>query len=302
MRMGDLNAAEYGFLLLTSHLGNPGRKPLTVAQFRELMERSDKMKSRDISRDVDVYDFVSIGYSPKFAQHIINLLHDEVLLGWYLIQARKHDCVPITRATEEYPLILRKRLGMDAPGVLWAKGDLSLLDTPAIALVGSRNLREENLAFAEEVGRQAALQGLTLVSGNARGADKAAQNACLEAGGKVISVVADSLTVHKPRKNILYLSENSFDEVFTAQRALSRNRVIHALGRIVLVAQTDYQKGGTWDGTVKNLRNGWSPVAVFLDGSEAAAELEALGAYGILPEDLKDICSLQDNGQMGFGI
>ena len=293
---------ERGFLLLTCPLGDPGRKPLTVPQFRELTRRMEAFACDDPRRQLKPEDLKTMGYGDLFARHILKLLEEEDRLEGYLLAAEKLGIVPVTRATEEYPLILRKRLGMDAPGVLWAKGDLSLLDTPAIALVGSRDLREENLAFAEEVGRQAALQGLTLVSGNARGADKAAQNACLEAGGKVISVVADSLTVHKPRKNILYLSENSFDEVFTAQRALSRNRVIHALGRIVLVAQTDYQKGGTWDGTVKNLRNGWSPVAVFLDGSEAAAELEALGAYGILPEDLKDICSLQDNGQMGFGI
>ena len=293
---------ERGFLLLTCPLGDPGRKPLTVPQFRELTRRMEAFACDDPRRQLKPEDLKTMGYGDLFARHILKLLEEEDRLEGYLLAAEKLDIVPVTRATEEYPLILRKRLGMDAPGVLWAKGDLSLLDTPAIALVGSRDLREENLAFAEEAGRQAALQGLTLVSGNARGADKAAQNACLKAGGKVISVVADSLTIQKPRENMLYLSENSFDEVFTARRAISRNRVIHALGRIVLVAQSDYQKGGTWDGTVKNLRRGWSPVAVFLDGSEAAAELEALGAYGILPEDLKDICSLQGNEQMGFGI
>lgn len=300
--MKNLNAGEYGFLLLTSNLGNPGRKPLTGPQFRELMERSDKINYRDISRDVDVYDFVSIGYSPKAAQHIIDLLHDEVLLGWYMMQARKHACVPITRATESYPLIVRKRLGPDSPGCLWAKGDLSILNTPAIALVGSREIRPENRAFAEEVGRQAALQGLTLVSGNARGADKAAQNACLKAGGTVISVVADSLLSHKAKPNMLYLSELSFDEEFTAQRALSRNRVIHALGRITFVAQSDLHKGGTWDGTVKNLRHGWSPVACFRDGSGAAKELEQMGAYLVGVEDLKDFCALQQTESTLFDL
>lgn len=293
MQMKDLNAGEYGFLLLTSNLGNPGRKPLTGHQFWELMERSDYIRYRDISRDVDVYDFTSIGYSPKFAQHIMDLLHDEELLGWYLIQAGKRKIVPITRATKTYPLAIRKRLGGECPGVLWARGDLGILDTPAVSLVGSRELRQENRVFAEEVGRQAALQGLTLVSGNARGADKTAQNACLKAGGKVISVVADSLTAHRPRENMLFLSEWNFDEEFTAQRALSRNRVIHALGRITFVAQSDLRKGGTWDGTAKNLRHGWSNVACFRDGSEASKELEQMGAYLIGLEDLKDFCALQ---------
>ena len=291
--MKALTGAEYGFLLLTSHLGDPGRKPLSVAQFRELMHRWDQPTSRDLDRDVEEADFVSIGYSPKFARHIVELLQEQTLLDWYLTQAGKHGCVPITRATENYPLVVRKRLGADSPGVLWARGDLSLLDTPAIALVGSRELRQENRNFAEEVGCQAALQGLTLVSGNARGADKAAQTACLKAGGRVISVVADSLLARRPRENVLYLSENSYEEEFSAQRALSRNRVIHALGRIVFVAQSDLHKGGTWDGTAKNLRYGWSPVACFRDGSEASLELEQMGAYLIGKEDLKDFCALQ---------
>lgn len=292
--MKQLTAGEYGFLLLTSNLGNPDRKPLTCAQFRELTDRSKNMKSREISRDVDVYDFVSIGYSPKKAQHIIDLLHDEELLGWYMIRARKHNCIPVTRATESYPTIVRRRLGLDSPGCLWAKGDLSILNKPGVSLVGSRDLEEPNRKFAEEVGRQAALQGLVLVSGNARGADKAAQNACLEAGGQVISVVADSLCEHKPTDHMLFLSESSFDEPFSAQRAISRNRVIHTLGRMVFVAQSSLEKGGTWDGTVKNLRSGWSPVACYRDGSEAMTQLEQMGAYLINKEDVQDFGNLPE--------
>ncbi len=287
--MEALTGGEYGFLLLTSHLGNPERKPLTVAQFRELMLRSQNMHSRELSRDVDVHDFMSIGYGPKAAQHIVGLLQEKAQLNWYLGQARKNGIVLITRATEGYPLILRKRLGVDSPGCLWACGDLSLLERPAIALVGSRELREQNRRFAQEVGRQAAMQGLVLVSGNARGADKTAQNACLAAGGQVISVVADSLLNHRPGKDVLYLSEQSFDEPFSAQRALSRNRCIHALGRMVFVAQADVEKGGTWDGTAKNLRFGWSPVACFRDGSDAAVRLEQMGAYLVDAGDLEDI-------------
>lgn len=291
--MESLNAGEYGFLLLTSNLGNPGRKPLTVAQVRSLFERADDMKrGRDTARDVDVYDFTAIGYSPKVAQHIISLLHDEVLLQYYLDKARKAGCVPITRATSNYPLSVRKRLGLDSPGCLWAKGDVAILETPAIALVGSRELGKENSEFAAEVGRQAAKQGFALVSGNARGADKTAQSACLAAGGKVISVVADALTAHKKRENVLYLSESSFDEEFSTQRALSRNRVIHSLGQIVLVAQANLQKGGTWDGTSKNLRYGWSPVFCFDDGSDAAQVMEQMGATLIGMDDLADLPGL----------
>lgn len=277
--MWTLKGGEYGFLLLTSHLGNPDRKPLTVAQFRELLHRAGSLSVQNPDRDMDAEDFVAMGYGISQAQRIVELLHERELLDWYLKRAEKSGCFPITRATECYPLILRKRLGTDCPGVLWARGDLSVLETPAVSLVGSRELRAENRAFAQRVGCLAAERGLTLVSGNARGADQTAQNACRNAGGKVISVVADSLLSHEPKKNLLYLSENAFDEEFSAPRALSRNRIIHALGRITFVAQSSLERGGTWDGTVKNLRHGWSPAVCFRDGSEASVQLEQLGAY-----------------------
>ena len=287
--------SERGFLLLTSHLGDAERKPLTAAQFRELTKRVKGMPSGDLSRDVEASDFMAAGYSVGFAKHIVGLLQDEPLLDWYLARGEKQNCVCITRATQQYPLLVRRRLGADSPGVLWAKGDLSLLNTPSISLVGSRELREENWIFAEVVGRQAAIQGLTLVSGNARGADKAAQKACLEAGGRVISVVADSLAQHSSSERILYLSEDGFEEAFSAQRALSRNRVIHTLGQMVFVAQSDLGKGGTWDGTVKNLRQGWSTVACFRDGSKASVELEQMGAWLIGLEELSDLGGLKQN-------
>lgn len=292
-----MTGGEYGFLLLTSKLGNPDRKPLTVAQFRELFLRSEQLQREEESRNVAVSDLVAMGYGPQIAAHIVELLGEGMLLQHYLQKAKKAGCVPITRATECYPVALRNRLGLDSPGVLWTKGNLDLLNTPAIALVGSRNLRSANREFAKEVGRQAAKQGMTLVSGNARGADKTAQEACLEAGGKVISVVADSLEEHREKENILYLSEDVFDGAFSAQRALSRNRVIHCLGIKTFVAQCNLEKGGTWDGTTKNLQKGWSSVFCFDDGSSAVAELSQLGAKLIGISQMGDIAGLQPDTQ-----
>ncbi len=287
-----MNPRERGFLLLTSHLGDPERKVLTVAQLRSLALRMRDMEQPVESRELKEPDLTRLGFDGEFSERIVSLLEQEDLLDGYLSRAAAQNCVPITRVSNHYPQILRQRLGLDSPGCLWARGDVEILNTPAISLVGCRELSEPNREFAEAVGRQAAEQGLTLVSGNARGADRAAQEACLKAGGRVVSIVADSLNRVPPR-NLLYLSEDGFDEEFTAQRALSRNRCIHALGRMVFVAQSDLQKGGTWSGTVKNLRFGWSPVACFRDGSEAVAQLERMGAYQIGLEDLRDFTSLQ---------
>ena len=287
-----MTGAERGFLLLCCHLGNPERRPLTVAQFRKLARRVRDSEKAPDERELELSDLTHLGYSPEEGRRIITLLSEEALLKRYLSKAARHGCVPLTRLTPGYPRRILDALGDDAPGCLWARGDLSLLENPGIALVGSRELRPENERFAREVGTEAARQGLTLISGNAKGADRTAQDACLAAGGGVISIVADRLTDHVPLKNLLYLSEEGFDLEFSAQRALSRNRCIHALGIAAIAAQCSLQTGGTWDGSVKNLRHGWSPLCVFDDGSESAALLAEMGAEKIGFAELKDLRNL----------
>ena len=287
-----MNAKERGFLLLTSALGDPRRMPLTVPQFRTLANRVRTMDKPEQSRELTENDLVALGYDRKMALRITELLLGEGALTQYLHRGKTKDCFPISRVSEEYPLAVRKRLGLDAPGCLWTKGDRDLLQTPSVALVGSRDLAESNRVFAETVGREAARQGITLISGNARGADRTAQEACLKEGGRVICVIADGLQNYPLRKNILYLSEDGFDLPFSSQRALSRNRVIHSLGALTLVAQCTLGAGGTWNGALKNLRNHWSPVFVYEDGSEAAEKLGQMGATTVVTEQLSDMPSL----------
>ena len=109
----------------------------------------------------------------------------------------------------------------------------------------------------------------------------------------MICVVADKLEKHKKTGRVLYLSEEGFDLGFTAQRALSRNRIIHTMGVRTFVAQCTLGKGGTWDGTCRNLKNNWTPVFCFRDGSEASLELQSRGAKLVDILDLADISKLQ---------
>ena len=290
-----MTGPERGFLLLTSHLGNPQRKPLTHAQMRTLAQRVMDGPRPQEDRELIPADLVKLGYGTELAERIVALLSEEELLEHYLRRAAKFGCVPITSMSRGYPPVLREKLGFEAPGCLWAKGDLEILNAPRISLVGSRDLNPGNAEFAREAGRQAALQGFCLVSGNARGADRTAQEAAIAAGGQVISIVADALSERSPRKGVLYLSEDAFDEPFSSQRALSRNRCIHVLGEKVLAAQASFQHGGTWDGSVKNLRFSWSPLFCFRDGSPAAELLHQMGAQLICLDDLHDLKALESS-------
>ncbi len=273
-----MRPAERGFLLLTSCLGDPQRRPLSGPQLRQLAERLGATQRKNPDRELLMEDLVKLGYGREFAGRILALLSQEELLDCYLRKGAKKGCVPVTRLDPNYPQVLKARLGWESPGCLWAKGELSLLKKPKISLVGSREIHPANRQFAWEVGVQAAKRGYVLVSGNARGADRLAQSGCLKNGGQVICVVADALEDRERQENLLLLSEEDYDQGFSPQRALRRNRVIHALGEKTFVAQSDLGTGGTWSGTTQNLQKCWSPVVCFRDSSPASAELEQMGA------------------------
>lgn len=282
-----------GFVLLGSHLGDPDRRILSPSQLRTL---TDRMQRAGICHrgDLGLSDLRSLGYGPDMGTRILNLLSQQEEMEAYLRRGREAGCFPLTRGEEAFPALARKRLGGECPCCLFYKGDPSLLNTPAIALAGSRDLSAPNRAFAEEAGRQAAAHGMTLISGNARGADRAAQDACLAAGGKVISIVADDLLSKSADKNILYLSQEDYDLPFSSQRALSRNRLIHTMGYMTLVVQCALGHGGTWSGTAQNLQQGWSMVVCFRDGSPASLELQNRGAWLLDSSQLSELSNLRE--------
>lgn len=275
-----MRAAEEGLLLLCCQLPGQTEKPLTLAQLRELGKRARAFgpAGGDPMRDVTAADLRRLGYAKDEAQRITALLGREEALRAYLCAAESHGIFPVTRLDARFPARLRQSLGALCPAVLFAKGDASLLAARCVSVVGSRALRASGQAFAEQAGRMIAEAGRSLASGGAAGADTAAQQACLSAGGTAVVFPAGSLLDCSSRAGVLYLTEQAYDQPFSAQRALARNRLIHAMGEKVLVAQCTCGKGGTWEGTTENLRRGYSPVFVHDDGSDGASALIARGA------------------------
>lgn len=292
-----MTGGELGFLLLGSHLGDPERRPLSPVQLGRLWERV-AMQSQHSEGEVSLSYLRSLGYSQSDSLHLLRLLSQEKEAEAYVESARRQGFGCITRRSQNYPQILASTLGHRAPSVLWYKGDPGILNTTCISLVGSRDAARENLDFARAVGAEAAQQGLTLVSGGARGTDKVGQRACLDGGGNVICVIPDGFRDHHhPRKSLLYLSEDSFDLPFSARRALSRNHIIHILGEAVFVAQCGLH-GGTWDGTCTNLKSGWRPVYAYEKGVPDV--LLHMGANSVGMEQLEDLRGLFDRQEALF--
>jgi len=286
-----LTAAERGLLLLCCSLGDE-LLPLTMQQYRALRRMvRDYQKNTNVDRELCLEDLTAMGCSESEARRILTLLGRADALEQRLLRWEQLGVQICTRLSGDYPERLRERLGDDAPPVLFLRGDRTLLQRDMLSVVGSRDLTPEGAAFAEEVGHLAAARNLVLVSGNARGADRTAQDACLKAGGSVIAIVADSLLKHSPKERVLYISEEVPEKGFSSVRALRRNRLIHAAGRWTFVAQVHFGSGGTWDGTTRNLRFGWSPVYVREDGSEGAAGLRRRGAKSMTLQELAAVIS-----------
>ena len=281
-----MTPAQRGLLLLSCPLGD-GIRPLSAAQISSLYRRMAKLSPpADGNRELTAADLAEIGCSEELSRQILALLDREEMLDFAEISWKKRRIEVCTRLDPDYPPQLLQKLGAEAPVALFLLGDRTLLGTDSISVVGSRQPRPECSDFAVSLGRLAAKSRLTLVSGDAAGIDRAAQESCLALGGPVVSFICDSLITRKPRKNILYVSIDGPGCRFTAARALSRNRLIHAQSRAVFAIQPKAGTGGTWSGTKRNLEAGWSPVWLFDDGSEAVRLLCEAGASTVTAEQL----------------
>lgn len=208
----------------------------------------------------------------------------------------------VSRADSAYPRRLKSRLREDAPAVIYGCGDVGLLESGGLAVVGSRHVDDALVDYTMSVGRLAARAGRTLVSGGAKGIDQAAMRGALEAGGQVCGVLADSLertVMTREHRNLLLegqltlISPYDPNAGFNVGNAMQRNKLIYALANAALVVSSDLNKGGTWTGATEQLEKlRFVPVYVRLTGGVSPG-LEALHKKGAIAwPDPSDVESL----------
>ncbi len=131
------------------------------------------------------------------------------------------------------------------PALLAARGDVGLLDRPAVAIVGARNASAAGVRLARALASDLAAQDLVVVSGLARGIDAAAHQGAL-AGG-TIAVVAGGVDVVYPPENAALMAEIAERGLILAEQKPGvepqarhfprRNRVIAGLAAGTLVVE-----------------------------------------------------------------
>ncbi len=150
-----------------------------------------------------------------------------------------------------YPPLLKQI--SHPPRELYYAGDLSLLATRCVAIVGSRKFTAYGRRIAAKIAARLAACGLTVVSGMAIGIDGISHRAALDAGGRTIAVLGNGLDVMYPaanrelKKDILerglLLSEYPPGTRGTKYTFPQRNRIISGLSEAVVVAEAGLNSG-----------------------------------------------------------
>ena len=155
----------------------------------------------------------------------------------------------IDTATLIYPPQLRDL--SDAPPFLWVIGDISLLQRPAISMVGARNASSLGTRMAKSLAAELGQLGYVIVSGLARGVDAAAHLAALDTG--TIAVQAGGVDVMYPAENTelalniaakgLRLSEMPMGLQPMARHFPKRNRIISGLAQATVIVEAAAKSG-----------------------------------------------------------
>lgn len=112
--------------------------------------------------------------------------------------ARLNDVILLWR-NAFYPSRLREI--SDPPILLYCRGNLELLNSPAIATVGSRKASARGVEMARGIARALSASGIAIVSGMASGIDGAAHTGALENLGKSIGVLGTGIDMVYPPAN-----------------------------------------------------------------------------------------------------
>lgn len=302
------NNVEQAILLLCSFFNkNESRniKPLTPTEYSRLAAwlHQNKYTPADfLSRQEEL---LSQWQDPKdkiTKERLAELLQRAASMGFALEKWQQQNVWVLSRGSQDYPKVLKDKMGDTRVPLLYGIGNQALLNTPSIGFVGSRDTNADDEAFTKTLAQQAVEQNFTVISGGAKGVDQTSMIAALDMGGSSIGILADSLlkAATKPqyRKALqegrLLLVTPYYPEAgFNEGALMGRNKYIYLLSKGVVVAKSAI-KGGTWEGAIENIKKQWVPL--WVRDIEQAGNQQLIEKGGqSLPDGKVDFNNLQSN-------
>jgi DNA processing protein len=244
-RLGFEKLTELRLLLEVEGIG--------TGKFRNLLAR---FKSTDRILSADYKSLTEVeGISHNLAQRIrrINSRRSEienVILKDHEILDKLHASI-VTVWDQEYPAVLKKIY--DPPLLLYTIGNFIEKDVYSISIVGTRQPTNYGKIQTERIASDLVHQGITIVSGLARGIDSIAHSCVLKENGRTIAVIGSGLDVIYPPENKklfqgiaetgLIISEYAPGTSPDAQNFPRRNRIISGLSLGTIVVESGVSGG-----------------------------------------------------------
>ena len=192
-----------------------------------------------------------LGFDKRAIRNLLAARRD-LDLDRCMAQTEKAGVTLLTWASPEYPTYLREV--PNAPPLLYVHGALTEQDRLAVAVVGTRRLTSYGRQITRELVTGLVQQGVTVVSGLARGIDAVAHKTVLELGGRTIGVPGSGLDCIYPAENRplaqqmregqgAVISEYALGVQPEAKNFPPRNRVISGLSLGVIVVEAGEKSG-----------------------------------------------------------
>ena len=265
-----MNDRSTAIAVLCSHLcAGEGVSPLEPKEYSAFaaLLRSRQLDPEAILR-FGKQDFMqALDMTEEQAERFLRLLDRSASLSFELSKYESMGITVLTRADAAYPKRLKEKLGNSCPPLFYAAGDPAIAARSAIGFVGSRSIGGSDILFVQSAVRNVLKNGYVIVSGGAKGCDSIAEETALDAGGAAIAYLSDSMlrklrnakTLQAVQQGaLLLLSVAKPDAGFNTGIAMMRNKYIYAQSDATLIVKSDYNKGGTWNGAIENLRNRWA--------------------------------------------
>lgn len=224
------------------------RAPLVGAvTFRQLLQRFGNPQAVFLATH---RDWLSAGLKPKTIDYLNNpdwQAIEEVDIAWL----QQPNNYLLTLDHPQYPSYLRDIHG--APPILYAHGQLEVLQSPQVAIVGTRKPSKQGYDLAKDFASHIAQAGFVVTSGLAMGIDEAAHWGAIAVNGKTIAVTGTGLDRVYPAKNHqlahtiaqqgLLLSEFPLKTPAHSENFPRRNRIISGMTLGTLVIEANLRSG-----------------------------------------------------------
>lgn len=244
-RLGLEKLTELRLLLEVEGIG-PGKFRNLLARFRT----TDKVLSADYKSLIEVE-----GISTYLAGRIqrINSRYNEFndLVKIELEKLSRLNASVVTVWDQEYPSVLKKIY--DPPLILYTIGNYEENDIYSIAVVGTRQPTNYGKVQTERIASDLVQQGITIVSGMARGIDSVAHYRTLRENGRTLAIIGSGLDVIYPPENRrlfeeicdrgMIISEYPLGTQPDAQNFPKRNRIISGLSLGTVVIESGVSGG-----------------------------------------------------------